>query len=109
MCDRVVSEDPFLTVYCPDQNKTQRMCDEAVDYSLAALKLIPDWFVTSKMIKKLFTALYADKNMLHFDEDSGNVIFFVMKWVFLIYIFIILILIIILMKMIPILLFISDF
>ena len=30
------------------------MCDEAVDSSLAALKLIPDWFVTSKMIKELF-------------------------------------------------------
>ena len=33
------------------------MCDEAVDDSLATLELIPDWFVTSKMIKKLFTAL----------------------------------------------------
>ena len=33
------------------------MCDEAVNYSLAALKLIPDWFVTSKMIKKVYTAL----------------------------------------------------
>ena len=39
------------------------MCDEAVDDSVAALKLIPDWFVTSKMIKKLFTALYADDNI----------------------------------------------
>ena len=28
------------------------MCDKPVDDSLAALKLIPDWFVTSKMIKK---------------------------------------------------------
>ena len=27
------------------------MCDEAVHDSLAALELIPDWFVTSKMIK----------------------------------------------------------
>ena len=27
------------------------MCDEAVDDSLAALKLILDWFVTSEMIK----------------------------------------------------------
>ena len=32
------------------------MCDEAVANSLAALKLIPNWFVTSKMIKKLYTA-----------------------------------------------------
>ena len=37
------------------------MCDEAVDDSLAALKLIPDRFVTSKMIKTLFTALHADE------------------------------------------------
>ena len=51
MCDRAVSEDPFLIVYCPDKYKTQRMCSEAVADSLAALKLIPDWFVTSKMIK----------------------------------------------------------
>ena len=49
MCDRVVSKDPFLIVYCPDKYKTERMCDKAVD-SLAALKLIPDWFVTSKII-----------------------------------------------------------
>ena len=43
------------------------MCDEVVDNSLAALKFIPDWFVTGKMIKKPFTALYADEN-----EDSGS-------------------------------------
>ena len=35
---------------------------------------VPDWFVTSKMIKKLFTALYADENIIYFDEDFGNVI-----------------------------------
>ena len=51
------------------------MCDEAFDDSLAALKLISDWFVTSKMIKKLSTALYADDGLLFFDEDSGNVTF----------------------------------
>ena len=33
------------------------MCDEAGDNSLAALKFISDWFVTSKMIKNLYTAL----------------------------------------------------
>ena len=35
-CDRVVSEDPFLIVYCLDNYKTQIMCDEAVDDCLAA-------------------------------------------------------------------------
>ena len=33
------------------------MCDKAVNDSLAALKLISDWFVTSKRIKIFFTAL----------------------------------------------------
>ena len=75
MCDRVVSEDPFLIVYCPDKYKTQRMCDEAVDDSLVALKLVPDWFITSKIIKKLYAALYTNENILYFNEDSGSVIF----------------------------------
>ena len=66
------------------------MCDEAVDYSLAALKLIPDWFITSKMIKKFYTDLCVDDGLLIFDEDSGDAIFccdvmgishfLVMKW-----------------------------
>ena len=63
MCDRVVSEGPFLIVYCANKYKTQIMCDEAVDDSLAALKLIPDWFVTSKLIKELYTFWYTDENI----------------------------------------------
>ena len=74
MCDRVVSKDYFSIVYCPEKYKAQRMCDEAVDGSLAAPKLIPDWFATGKMIK-LFAALYADENILYFNEDSDNVEF----------------------------------
>ena len=49
MCDRVVSEDPFKIVYCPDKHITQQMCDEAADDSQAALKLVPNWFVRSKV------------------------------------------------------------
>ena len=51
------------------------MCDEAVDDSLTALKFIPDWFVTSKTIRKLYTALYADDGLLLFGDDSGDVTF----------------------------------
>ena len=78
MCGRVVFEDPFLLVYYSDKYKTQRMCDEAVDDSLAllaALKLIPDWFVTTKMIKEHFTALYTDEIILCFNEDPLTVLF----------------------------------
>ena len=63
MCDTVVSEDLSLIVYCPDKYKPQRICDETVNNCLAAFELVPDWFVTSKMSKKLFIALYADGNI----------------------------------------------
>ena len=43
ICAIVVYLYPFLIVYCPDQFKTQRMCEETVDNSLAELKLILDW------------------------------------------------------------------
>ena len=75
MCDTVVSEDPSLMVYFPNKYKTQRMCDEAVDNCLSALKLVPDWCIKSEMIKKLFTALYADKNILCFNEGSDDTVF----------------------------------
>ena len=56
------------------------------------------------MIKKLFTALHADENILYFKEDSGNAVFSCNEMVL-----IILTLIKILMKMILIPLFLSDF
>ena len=85
MCDKAVDENPFLIVYCPDKYITQKMCDEGVDYSLEVLELIPDWFATSKMVKIFFTVLYVDKNILYFDEDSGEAVFNSNEiWVFLI-------------------------
>ena len=57
------------------------MCDEAVHDSLATLKRLPDWFVTIEMIKKVFTVLYADENILYF---LGMSYLILMKWVFLI-------------------------
>ena len=65
----------FLISYCLDKHKTRRICDEADGDSLAALKLIPEWLVASKMIKKLYTALYADENVFYFNEDSDNIVF----------------------------------
>ena len=51
------------------------MCNKVVDDCLVALKFVPDWVVTDKMIKKLFTALYTNENILYFNEDSGNITF----------------------------------
>ena len=42
-----------MLVYSPDKYKTQRMCDEVVDDSLAALTFVHDWFVTSKIFERL--------------------------------------------------------
>ena len=43
------------------------MYDKAVDDFLPALKFVPDWFVTSKMIKRLHNALFTDDDILFFD------------------------------------------
>ena len=95
MCNEAVDEDLFYGVSLRIQSEcrkirttitpqtgtfhavhiTQKMLDQAVGYSLAVLKLTPDWFVTGKMIKKLFPALYSDKNIVYFDEGSGDAVF----------------------------------
>ena len=68
MSGRVVSEDPFMLIYCPDRCKTQDC--------LAALTFIPDWFVTIKMFEKYHDALLANDNILFFEEDFSKVTFF---------------------------------
>ena len=84
------------------------MWDKAVGDCLAALKFVRYRIVTSEMIKKLFTALYGDENILYFNKDSNNVD--LMKWVFLVEILKMLILVgLIIRKMILVLLFLSDF
>ena len=84
MCYSIIPEDPFSLRYLPDQYKTQKMCDKAVDDCLVALKFNPDLFVTSKMIKKLLTALYGIENILYFNEYCSNVTFCCNEWVFLV-------------------------
>ena len=53
------------------------MCDEAVDDCLAALQFIPDWFVTSKMLKRFHDAIVTNDNLLFFDKYFSKVTFFV--------------------------------
>ena len=68
MCDKANDRWPFVFDSVPNQYKTQGMCNKGVDDFLPALKFVPDWFVTGKIIKKLLTVLYADDNILFFDE-----------------------------------------
>ena len=51
------------------------MWDKAVDDFLPTLKFVPDWFVTSKTIKKTLWCCTTDDETFFFDEDSGNVTF----------------------------------
>ena len=51
------------------------MCDEAATDSITALKLIPDWFVISRMIKTRFIDFYAYENVFYFNYDSDTVVF----------------------------------
>ena len=60
---------------CPDKYITPKMCSEDVNNFLPTLNFVPNWFITSKMIKKLFTDLYADENILYFDDNFRNVLF----------------------------------
>ena len=79
MCDRVFYEDLFILKYCPDRYKTQKMSDEAVDDCLSTLQFVSDWFITSKMLKKLDDALIANDDMSFFDKNFGNVTFLANK------------------------------
>ena len=55
------------------------MYDEAADHFLVALKFIPDWFVTSKMIKK------TQMMVKYFLMQVLVISYFVlMKWIFLV-------------------------
>ena len=54
MCDRIISGDLFSLRYVPNQYKTQKICDEALDHFLPTLNFVPGWFVTIKMFKKTF-------------------------------------------------------
>lgn len=77
MCNEVVSKEYFMLKYCPDRYKTQLMCNNAVNACLLALKFVPRWFVTTKMIAKLDNAVFSNGDrVLLGDIDSDIVAFF---------------------------------
>ena len=73
-----------MPICCPDRYKTQEIC-KVIDDCLVALKFIPDWFVTNKMLEKSQYNLLADVDILIFDEDFSTVTFFANEWVFVVY------------------------
>ena len=65
MCDKIVFDDHFDDQHCHDRSKIQKRCDKAVEDCLASLAFVLNWFVTSKILTKLLTALYADENLVY--------------------------------------------
>ena len=55
---------------------------KVVDDCLAALKFIPDWFPTSKMIEKFHNSLLADEDIHFLMKILVKSHFMLMKWVF---------------------------
>ena len=83
MCIRAVETCSFVFDSVPNWYKTQGKYDEDVDDFLPTINFVPDWPVTSKTIKKPFTALYADENIIYVDEDFCNVVFICNEFGFL--------------------------
>ena len=75
MCDKALDDYSNVLEFFHDQFKTQKICDTAVEVRLVALKFVSDWYIASTVIKKLYTTLYTDENIMDFDEDFDNVIF----------------------------------
>ena len=78
MSDRVVSKNPFMLVYC--HSKPKKICNEAVDDCVEALKFISDWFVTMKMLEMFHEMLeifhHTNDEIIIFDEDFSKVTYF---------------------------------
>ena len=51
------------------------MCDEVVDDCLAPLKVVPECFVTSKMLEKLDNAFHDNADILFHNEDFNKATF----------------------------------
>ena len=60
------------------------MCDKAVDDFLPTLNFVPDWFVTSRMIKKLLLLSMQIKLYYTLMKILVMLYLIIMKWVFLI-------------------------
>ena len=61
--------------YCPGKYKTQEMCDKAVDFYLITLMFVLDWFVTNKMLEKLYNSIFSNSNIFFHDAGSNIIIF----------------------------------
>ena len=52
---------------------TQEKCDKDVNACLPALRCVPNWFVTNKMLEKLDDTIFCNDDIIFANEDSDNV------------------------------------
>ena len=76
MRDEVVSKRSIILKCCLDRYKTEEMCDKAVDSYLLALKFVPNWVVTNRMIDKPDNDVFSNDNIIFSDIDFYIVTFF---------------------------------
>ena len=67
MCNKVVFEERFVLKYFLQRDEIQKLCDKTVDVCISALKFIPDWFVTNKMLQKVDDAVFSNDD-IDFDD-----------------------------------------
>ena len=53
MCEKIISENPFMLNFCPDKYITQEICDEAVDDFLPTLHFFLIGLLQVKWLKSL--------------------------------------------------------
>ena len=70
LSDKLVSKAPFMLKHCLDKYKTEEMCDKAVDLCIPALKFAPAWFVTSKTVENLVSAVFCNDYTILGNLDS---------------------------------------
>ena len=61
--------------YCLDRYKTQEMCYKTVNAFLVTLQFVPDWFVASKVNKKIDDDLFSNDDIIFVNEDFNYVTF----------------------------------
>ena len=76
VCDKDVSKEHLILKYCLDRRKTQKLSNKAVVACLLALKFVPDWVATSKILEILDDIVFSNKDIDLADIDSDIVTFF---------------------------------
>ena len=80
MCDKIISKEPFILQYCLDRYKTQKMFDKAVVAFLVALNIVLSWFVTCKVLAKIFYNILMGNDDNALDDLDSNIVTFVTNY-----------------------------